>query len=104
MKRDYPMPHAKSAWKTLRRGVFIALMSLAWGLWLICILVQLALLPLPIGEARAVLGLLLPVSMGSLLLWCFVIYWWDPKLSRTGWLSLLAMVVLWLFTPMVTAL
>jgi len=98
------MRPAKLNWKALRRGVFLALMTLAWGLWLILILTQLALLPL--AESRIVshlLGYLLPISMASLLLWCFVIYWWDPKLSRTGWLSLLAMIIVWIFTPLVYA-
>jgi hypothetical protein len=96
------MRPAKSNWKTLRAGVFTALMTLAWGLWLTCILNQLALLDLSISVARITHNLLLPISMGSLLIWCFVIYRWDPKLSRTGWLSLLAMILVWLFTPMVT--
>jgi hypothetical protein len=95
------MPDAGSIWKTVRRVVFTGLMTLAWGLWPMSILGELAARSFKSEGLKLPLGVLVLASMGSLLLWCFVIYWWDPKLSRVGWLSLVLLSLLWFITLLV---
>jgi hypothetical protein len=96
------MHHAKPKWKILRL-VFIALLTLTWGVWLVCILEQLYVLRLPTQMVRRILDIQL-VSMGLLLVWSFVVYWREPWLARVGWLSLLAIILTWVFVPIASGL